>query len=365
MSKPISPPIHLSSAFLFEDTASMKASLTDRSIPLYSRWSNPTTDFVEQEIARLEGAEQSLLVASGMAAVHLALHTATQGATAILAQRELYGGTDELLRAVPWPQPVQRVGVDELIEAARRLPSGAVVYCELPTNPAIRLVDLRALRAATDATIVVDATFASPALLRPLEHGADLVLHSATKYLGGHHDLTAGVLSGSAEWMERAWGWRKLFGPTLDPSAAWRIHRGLQTLDLRVRRASESAAVLAAWLDDQPAIAAVHHPSRPGHPDHALCAELLGGQGGGVMAFVLTSGNAAPFLDRLARVGVGVSLGGTHTLATTPDLTHAKVPAADRLASGLVPGLVRLSVGLEPVDELIADLAQALGARSQ
>ncbi len=364
MPKPLSPPIHLASTWRFEDAESLTASLTDRSIPLYARWSNPTVDAVEAEIAQLEGAEASLLVGSGMAAVHLALHTATRGATAILAQRDVYGGTDELLRALDWPAPVARAGVDEVVEAAADLPSGAVVYAELPTNPTARLVDLDALRAATDATIVVDATFASPALLRPIaDHGVDVVLHSASKYMGGHHDLIGGVVSGSKAWIDEAWTWRKLFGPTLDPSAAWRIHRGLQTLTLRVERASASAAAVAAHLDAHHAVAKVHHPSLPDHPDHALCGRLMGGRGGGVLSFVLASGDAAPFLDALQSIAVGVSLGGTHTLATTPDLTHARVPLEDRLAAGLVPGLVRLSVGLEDVEALLADLDQAL--RSQ
>jgi cystathionine beta-lyase/cystathionine gamma-synthase len=363
MSRPLSPPLVLSSTFAFERQADLTAAVAGSGEHLYSRWSNPTISGVEQRIAALENAERALLVSSGMAAVHLALRTALDSASGpLVVQREIYGGTHELLSVLDWGRPVTRVAVSDWATTA--LPDNAIVYVELPTNPTIRLLDVAALRrAAPTAFIVVDATFASPALLRPLDLGADLVLHSATKALGGHHDLVAGVLSGRAELIDRAWRWRKVLGPCLDPAAAWRLGRGLDTLELRVRKASESARTLALRLAERPGIAAVHHPSTPGHPDHALASRLfVDGLPGSVFSFEVGSGDdAGQLIDRLQRFATAASLGGTHSLATWPaGVTHANVDDAGRRAAGIEPGLIRLAVGLEDVELLWADLAAAL-----
>lgn len=365
MSRPIRPPVVRASTFVFDDAAAMDRAVTHRDAPLYTRWDNPTIAGVEARIAALEGAERAVLLSSGMAAVHLAWLAALEGGGPLIVQEAVYGGTEELLRALPWPG-VQRVGLSGLLAAAAAAPAGAVLHLEVPTNPHGRLVDLAALRAAApQVKIVVDATFASPILLRPATLGAALVLHSATKYLGGHHDLVAGVVSGSGALLDAVWRWRKILGPCIDPDAADRLDRGLDTLELRVMAQARSAAVLAQRLASAPGVRAVHHASLPDHPDYALAqATLPEGLPGGVLSFELDSAeDAAALMNALQVILIGPSLGGTHSLITRPaGVTHANVSAADRAATGISGGLLRLSVGLEPVERLWADLARGLAA---
>jgi cystathionine beta-lyase/cystathionine gamma-synthase len=365
MSRPVRPPLVLSSTFVFDDADAMDRAVSALDAPLYTRWDNPTIAGVEARLAALEGADRGLLLSSGMAAVHLAWLAATEGGGPLIVQEAVYGGTEELLRALPWPG-VRRLPIEGMIEAAAALPAGAVLHLELPTNPQGRLVDLAALcAAAPHVTVVVDATFASPVLLQPARLGAALVVHSATKYLGGHHDLIAGLIAGEAGLVARAWRWRKVLGPCLDPAAAERLDRGLDTLELRVLRQSQTAATLAGRLADRLGAAAVHSPSLPSHPDHTLARRMMReGLCGGVLSFSLADGAAAARLMNALRViQIGPSLGGTHSLITRPaGVTHANVPAATRAATGIGPGLLRLAVGVEPADRLWADLGAALDA---
>lgn len=367
--RPLVPPIDLSSTYAFDSNQEFADAITNNSDRLYARLGSPTVDAVEQAIARLEGAERSVLVSSGMAAVHLALLAALgDGVGPLVVQAQVYGGTHELVTKVRWPEGVQvrRVGVDELVDAVAGLPPGAVVYLETPTNPLIRLVDIAAVRAAAgpDVRIVVDGTFASPSLRQPLAEGADLVLHSATKAMGGHHDVIAGVVSGRRPLTDAVWSWRKILGPCIDAAAAYRLWRGLQTLDLRVERQSRTAAALAARLEEHGAVRAVHHPSLASHPDHGLVGRLhRDGLGGGALSFELEDGAAAArVVDRLKHIAIAASLGGVHTLVAWPaGTTHANVAPEVQRAAGLEPGLLRLAVGLEDVETVWADLAQALG----
>jgi len=358
----------LASTFAFDDTAGMAASVPGKGQvpepgdPLYTRWSNPTARAVEERIAALEGAEGAWVTGSGMGAIHTALmvgHVLRAGP--MLVQNEVYGGTSELVDGV-FPLlgvDVHRAPVDGLVRAAGTL-SPTTILAELPSNPLLRVVDLAALRAAAPgATIIVDATFATPLNCRPLDHGADVVVHSASKYLGGHHDLVAGVLSTSGERLRLAWRLRKLFGPTLDPAACYRLWRGLETLDLRVRHQNASGRAIAARLAEHPRVLRVHHTSRPDHPDHAVAARLLSA-GGGVLSFDF-DGSAAALSDRLERFRVAPSLGGAHSLVTWPNaVTHAGLSPQEQAAAGLGGGLVRLALGLEDVDSLWSDLTQAL-----
>ncbi len=368
-SRPVVPPITLSSTFAFDTTVEMADAVRDKHPHLYSRWSNPTVDAVEAEIARMERADRSILCSSGMAAVHLALLAALgDGPGPIVALREIYGGTHELLNAMRWPAgvKVRHIGLADLMHEAEFLAPTAVLYLETPTNPLLRVVDVAAVRRRTPGgvRIVVDGTFGSPYLCRLLDHGADLVLHSATKYLGGHHDLVAGVVSGFEPLMGQVCRWRTLLGPTLDPAAAYRLWRGLQTLGLRMERQSRTAAELALFLSDHAKVQAVHHPSLPGHPDHGVCERLhRDGLGGGVLSFEVDSAlDAARMVDRLEHIAVAPSLGGVHSLITWPaGVTHANVSEQEQRKAGILPGLLRLAVGVEDVAELRADLDQALG----
>lgn len=367
-SRPAVPPVTLSSTFVFDTTVEMADAVRDKQPHLYSRWSNPTVEAAEEAIARLEHADRAVLCSSGMAAVHLALLAALgDGIGPIVALREVYGGTHELLNTVRWPAgvKVRQIGLADLMHEAEFLAPTAVLYLETPTNPLLRLVDVAAVRArATPGVrIVVDGTFGSPHLAQLLDRGADLVLHSATKYLGGHHDLVAGVVSGFDPLIGAVWRWRKILGPTLEPAAAYRLWRGLQTLALRVERQSQSAAALAAFLSTHDQVTVVHHPSLPSHPDHRALATLhRDGLGGGVLAFEVSGAvEAARIADRLQTVAVGPSLGGVHSLITWPaGVTHANVSEKDQLRAGIRPGLLRLAVGIEDLDVLRADLEQAL-----
>ncbi|MCO4771559.1 MAG: PLP-dependent transferase [Deltaproteobacteria bacterium] len=368
-SRPVVPPITLSSTFAFDTNAELADAVQAKAPHLYSRWSNPTVAAVEEAIAQLEGAARSVLVASGMAAVHLAILAALgESSGPLVVQNEVYGGTHELVRAVRWPSDVsvRRFALDDVLEVAAQLPAGAVLYLETPTNPLVRLVDVAAVRdaCASGVRIVVDATFASPALSTPLAEGADLVLHSVTKAMAGHHDVVAGVVSGGEQLMAGVWRWRKILGPTLDPAASYRVWRGLQTLSLRVDRQSASAAELARRLAAHPSVVAVHHPSLPQHPDHELLQRThRDGLGGGVLSFELSSAaRASMVVNALDTIAVAPSLGGVHTLVTWPaGVTHANVSEDELNAAGVRPGLLRLAVGLEDPDALWNDLDSALG----
>ena len=366
-SRPVTPPIVLSSTFAFDDAEAMALSTARRDTPLYTRWSNPTVEALEARVAALEGADFCLGVASGMAAITACLLASCQPARVLLVQNEVYGGTHELAGSLlaALGIEVRRAPLDDLVEATRALPPGAGVHVEVPTNPLIRVVDLPALRAAAPVgtTISVDATFATPLNLRALEHGADLVAHSATKYLAGHHDVVAGVVAGRAELGDVVWRLRKLLGPTLDPAAAYRVWRGLETLELRVTRQNETALELARRLAEHPAVTRVHHPGLPDHPDHALAARLLEGAGG-VLSFEVAGGApaAARVSDGLRRWTQAPSLGGVQSLVSWPaGVSHVGLSAEERAVSGVADGLLRLAVGIEAVDELWEDLACALG----
>jgi len=342
--------------------------MAERTDHVYSRISNPTVDAVEAQIAALEGAERAVLVSSGVAAVHIALLAALgDGHGPLVVQKQVYGGTHELVETVRWPAGVDvtRVDLDDVLSVAPTLPPGSVLFLETPTNPLIRLIDIAAVRAACgpDVRIVVDSTFASPHLRQPLREGADLVLHSVTKAMGGHHDVLAGVVSGDDALIEAAWTWRKVLGPNLDPAAAYRVWRGLATLGLRVERQSLTAAEIARRLDAHPDVTTVHSPVLVHHPDHALLARVhRDGLPGGALSFELASAAAAAaFVDALKHVAIAASLGGLHTLIAWPaGVTHANVSEEKLAEAGVSGGLLRLAVGLEDTEVVWSDISQAL-----
>ncbi len=367
-SRPVVPPLVLSSTFAFENVAEEARAAAERTPHLYTRWSNPTLQAVEERIAGLEGAECAYVAGSGMGAVSMALLAATRRGGPALVQTPVYGGTHELCGHVlqRFGVSVERATVSDLPAAAARLPDKATIYLELPANPTNRVADLPAIRAAapSDAVIVVDATFATPVCFRALEHGADLVLHSATKYLAGHHDVIAGVVAGSGPLMDEVWTLRKLLGAVLDPSGAYRLWRGLETLDLRVRRQCETTSRLAVWLHEHPAVQRAHYPTLPDHPDHAVATRLMSGFGG-VVSFEVTGGSEAAqaVADRLRHFEHAPSLGGVRSLVSWPaGVSHIGLSEAERAASGVDGSLLRLAIGVEDYEVLRADLEQALSS---
>lgn len=331
--------------------------------PVYARLLNPTVARFERALAVLEGAEAAVAFASGMAALTAVLLAARRDGGHIVATRPIYGTTDHLLDGgllgleVTWATP------DAIADALR--PDTALVVTESPANPTLALVDLAAVVAqAGRVPVLVDSTFATPVLQRPLAHGAALVLHSATKFLGGHGDVVGGVVACDEAWARRLRQVRVLTGALLHPLAGYLLHRGLATLPLRVERAQATAAELARRLAAHPAVAAVHYPGLPGGDPQGLLGRQMDGPGA-LVAFEVAGGRAGAeaVLRSVRLVTPAVSLGSVDTLLQHPaGLTHRVVSPEGRRAGGIAEGLLRLSVGLEAVDDLWADLEAALAA---
>jgi cystathionine beta-lyase/cystathionine gamma-synthase len=337
---------------------------------LYTRWTNnPNQDDVARKVAALEGMEAGIALASGMGAISCTLLALARQGDHVAASSLLYGGTHTLLATELPKRGVETTFVDPVEgdwEAALR-PETRVVYLEMPANPSLRVPDPRPvveLAHSRNITVVADMTFASPVNMRAGEHGVDVVVHSATKYLGGHADIIAGVAVGPADIVHDINMVSRFYGPALDPHAAWLLDRGLRTLDVRVRRQNENAQRLAEWLSEQAGVARVDYPGLPSHPDHAVAKELMDGFGG-MVSFVLEGGGASA--DRLvSALGVALaapSLGGVETLVSQPRYTsHVGLSEQERQARGVPDGFVRVSVGIEDADDLIADFNQALTA---
>lgn len=340
----------------------------------YLRFQNsPTHQAVQHKLAALEAAEASVVAASGMAAIAAAVLSVLKSGDRLMAQGRLYGGTVGLFQDY---LPQLGIAVDTIDPRREQSWAGALtsstraIYVETIANPTMDVPDLLGVvrfARAHGLVALIDNTFASPVNFRPIEHGFDLSLHSATKYLNGHSDIVAGAVVGSAGLVERVRRTLAHLGGALDPHACFLLARGLMTLPLRVERQNASALALAQALEDHPAVARVHYPGLPSHPDHqrarALFVEHSGGGFGGMLSIELRGGAAAAdaLLDRLSIPLVAPSLGSVHTLVTRPAATsHAGLTAADRDRLGIAEGLVRISVGIEGTDDLIADFRQAL-----
>ncbi|WP_353814094.1 trans-sulfuration enzyme family protein [Agromyces sp. SYSU T00266] len=334
--------------------------LTEGRSAVYQRLWQPGVARFETALADLEGADGSVAFASGMAALAATLIAATTAGTPhVVAVRPLYGGSDHVLESGLLGTSVTWTDVDGIAAAIR--PDTGLVIVETPANPTLELLDLRRVAdAAGRVPLLVDNTFATPVLQRPLEHGATLVLHSATKYLGGHGDAMGGVVAGPTEWVERLRRVRALTGGLLHPMGAYLLHRGIRTLPIRVRAQQETAGELARRLEAHPAVARVRYPGLPGQDPQGLIGRQLAGAGS-IIAIELAGGYdaACRFTEACRLVTHAVSLGGVDSLVQHPaSLTHRPV-AAHAKPDG---GVVRLSIGLEHVDDLTADLMAALDA---
>jgi methionine-gamma-lyase len=334
---------------------------------IYSRYTNPTVEAVEAKIAALEGAERAMLFSSGMAAITSVCLSFLRPGDTLAVQRGVYGGTTALFADVLEGLGIRIHPFDA--DAGPDLPAGTrLVWMESITNPLLRVADIPVWADAAHAAgarLVVDATFATPLLQRPLELGADVVIHSATKYMNGHSDITAGaVICRAKEDHDKVWNRRRNTGPTLDPTAAYLVGRGLKTLPLRMARHCHNAATLAAALADHPAVAAVHYPGLPRHPDHGHATRLLQSGFGGMVTLDLGSLEAAQsFRRRLRLVTPAASLGGVESLVSLPvETSHAYASADERRRDGIMDGLVRISVGIEDVEDLVRDVLAALGS---
>jgi cystathionine beta-lyase/cystathionine gamma-synthase len=335
----------------------------------YIRLNNtPTHEALHAKLAALEGGEAALATASGMAAISATLLTLLAPGDRLLAEACLYGGTHDFVRCELAELGIATDVIDANAPASweRYLqPTTRAVYVESLTNPLLQMADLEAVARFARAhglVSIIDSTFTTPVNFRPLEHGFDLVLHSATKYLNGHSDIVAGAVVGSADLVQRITRRLNHLGGSLDPHACFLLDRGLKTLVVRVRRQNESALEVARALDGHAAVARVNYPGLERHPQHARARALFGGFGG-MLSFELHGG--APAAERFMSLTtvpiVAPSLGGVETLLTRPVLTsHAGMSAADREKAGISDGLIRMSVGLEAPDEIVEDLLQAL-----
>jgi len=363
-------PLVQSTTFLLDD-ASYVHMLEGRAEEalIYTRLGNPTLDVVQERLASLEGSEHALLFASGMAAIHAALMSSLPRGGAIVAHRELYGSAWDLMANVLAPYGIRTTLVDLDDPKARKQAleqhKPQVVYCESVSNPTLHVADLEAIARdahAHGAKLLVDATFASPALQRPAELGVDLVIHSATKYLGGHSDLTAGVVAGSRADLKPIYRWLQLAGGCLDPHSAALLERGLKTLPLRMKAHCANAAGLARHLAGHPKVSEVLHPSLASHRSHATAKRVLP-DFGGMLSFVVHGGDAAALrcLRALELALEASSLGGVETLVSLPfNTSHARFTPEQRAAALIPPGFVRVSVGVEDLADLVADFDQAL-----
>lgn len=362
-------PVYDTTTFAFKSTADL-LDVVDGRKPgsLYTRYGlNPSIFAIEETLAGLEGAEMAWSFCSGMAA-ETALFL-THGREGIVCIGDAYGGTLELLSS-----QLPLLGIkthlilgSELDQLDTLLAAGAkLVFFETPTNPTLEMLDIRAISAkahAYGALVVVDNTFASPVNQRPLELGADFVVHSATKYLGGHSDLTAGALMGSKELLMPVWNWRKNLGSMISPVTASLLARSLRTLVVRVRQQNESAQRVAEAMACHPKVARVFYPGLVDFPGHALAKEQMYGFGGMLSIEVAGGGeDATRVADQLKLFALAPSLGGAESLVTQPcTTTHHGLTSEERARRGISDAMLRLSVGLEDAEDLIADLEQALG----
>ena len=337
---------------------------------LYTRYGlNPTIRATERKLALIEGGEAALVFSSGMAAEAAIFLALCKGGDHIVCIGDVYGGTFELLHSQLPGLGIQTTFL--LGHEVGRLPQALtartrMVYFETPTNPNMEVLDIAAIAAsakARGALAVVDSTFASPVNQLPLGLGADLVVHSATKYLGGHSDLTGGVAIGARTLIDAIWNWRKNLGQIMAPEVAYLLARSLRSLTVRVRQQNASAMAIAEFLHRHPKVCQVNYPGLPSAPGHTVARRQMKGFGG-MISFVYDGDAAATaaFVDRLRLFAIAASLGGVESLVTQPvTTTHHGLTTEERTRRGIVDGLVRLSIGLEDEADLIADLRQALG----
>jgi cystathionine beta-lyase/cystathionine gamma-synthase len=373
-SRPLAPDLTRATTFAYSSAEELRAvGAGERAGEFYARYGHPAARAFEQKVAELEGADGAVSFSSGMAALHALFCGLLRSGDTIVVSRYVYGGVDSMLS-----EDLPRFGIEvrrfdpfDEVSLGRALDGSVkLVHVETPTNPLSRVVDVKKiveLARHAGAWVSVDATFLPPPFQRPLAHGADLVMHSATKMLGGHSDTLGGIVSSRHELLEQLEGFRRRTGAILAPDTAWLLVRSLATLELRARKASDNASRLAHFLEgvrkSGGKVARVHYAGLPGHPDHDAARQYME-TFGFMLAFEVHGGlpGAMQVYDRLIVIARAVSLGGVESLASIPlHTTHAMMSAEQRQEGGIGDGLIRLSVGIEPYEMLKADLSAALG----
>ncbi len=362
--------VYLTSSFVFKNAAEAAARFSGAEAGnIYARFTNPSVSMFESRLAALEGAERCVAFASGMAAILATVMGLMKAGEHVVASRSIFGSTVQLFNNI-----LSRFGIEttfvsptdvaEWCAAVR--PNTRLLFVESPSNPLTEISDIRALAEvahAAGAWLAVDNCFCSPALQRPLDLGADIVIHSATKYLDGQGRVLGGAVLGKKDLMEGVFTFLRTAGPTLSAFNAWVLHKGLETLSLRMQAHSRNALELATWLEGQGAVARVLYPGLPSHPQHEL-AMAQQKTGGGIVAFELKGGKDAAWrlIDSTRLMSITANLGDTRTTITHPaTTTHSRMTPEQRAAAGIGDGLVRIAVGLESVADLQADLLNGLG----
>jgi len=367
-SKPVIHPVYFTATYNFNSSDDLIDVVQNRGGYIYSRWDNPSVREVEKMMAKLEGYDEALGFSSGMAAITTSILTFARPDGRIVAINEVYGGTFELLYSYLRRLGIETVGIncDNLDQLYAEIEAGlTMLYLETPTNPLLRVIDVKPLAKAVHnkgAIVLLDSTFASPINQHPQDLGVDIVIHSATKYLGGHHDITAGFICCNKELAEQIWQYRKILGGVMDPLTAFLAQRGMSTLGLRIQRQNDNAMKIAQFLANHKKIKVVNYPGLPSHPDHEIAKQQMAGFGG-MLSFEVNGDFDATkkFMDHLNTIKLATSLGGVTSLANQPITnTHAALNPEERAKAGISESLVRLSVGIEDGDLLMEDLSQAL-----
>lgn len=365
---PLSTPICQTSTFEVTDNEEqLRATNTDH---FYTRYGNPTNTVAEKTIARLEGMDAALTFASGMGAITTTIMALLKNGDHVVAQRDIYGGANKFLSQWLPKMGIETTFVDttqyEQHERAIRA-NTKLLYLESPTNPTLRVVDFKrvaSLAKQHGILSMIDSTFGTPMNQHPAEYGIDLVMHSGTKYLAGHSDLICGVVAGRQELIEKIWATRTTLGNCMDPHASWMLVRGLKTLAVRVAQQNENAGRVADFLSEHAKVRSVNYPFLKCHPQHDIARQQMSG-GGGMVSFEVdgTGEDARRVSEAMRLFTLAPSLGSVESLVSLPVMTsHAMIPAEERAKMGVTEQLIRLSVGIENVDDLIADLEHALQA---
>ena len=365
-----SVPLYLTSSFVFEDAEDMRASFTeekDRNI--YSRYSNPNSSEFIDKVCQMEGAESGFAFASGMAAVFSTLAALLDSGDHVLSARSIFGSTHSLFTNFfpKWNIDHTYFKIDALEEIERLItPKTKIIYAETPTNPGVDVLDLEELgkiAKKNNLILIIDNCFASPYLQQPIKFGADLVIHSGTKLMDGQGRVLAGITVGSADLMDKVYRFSRITGPALSPFNAWVLSKSLETLAIRVDRHCDNALKLAEYLEASDKVNWVKYPFLKSHPKYEIAKKQMKA-GGCVVAFEVKGGLEAgrEFFDSIKLLSLSANLGDSRTIVTHPaSTTHSKLSIEERAAVGISDGTVRISVGLEHIDDIIADIAQALG----
>ena len=365
-----STPLHLTSSFVFDDAEQMRSMFSDEvEGNIYSRFSNPNTTELIEKICALEGAEAGWATATGMAAVFTTFGALLKQGDHVLACRSIFGSSHTILTKIlpKWGISFTYVDIDDTENWAAAVQENTkLVFVETPTNPGVDILDLEWLgnfAKERQLLYVVDNCFATPYLQQPIKYGADLVIHSATKYLDGQGRVLGGLIAGKQYLIDEIQAFARHSGPALSPFNAWVISKSLETLAVRMDRHSENALKLATWLKNHPQVELVKYPFLPSHPKYDVAKKQMKA-GGGIVTFVVKGGieKGRQFLDKLQLVSITANLGDTRTIATHPaSTTHSKLTEEERQEVGILPGLIRISVGLEHIDDIIGDVEQGLG----